>query len=51
MSYPDPVYFGDTGEMNAILRPATADAHIVITSRSAAILFTCEVRSCWTTEP
>jgi hypothetical protein len=32
MSYPDPVYFGDTGETSAILRPATADADIVMAS-------------------
>ena len=32
MSYPDPVYFGDTGEASATLRPATADADIVMAS-------------------
>jgi len=32
MSYPDPVYFGDTGEKNATLRPATVDADIVMAS-------------------
>lgn len=30
MSYPDPVYFGDAGEASATLRPATADADIVM---------------------
>jgi mannose-6-phosphate isomerase-like protein (cupin superfamily) len=30
LSYPDPVYLGDTGEPSAILRPATADADIVM---------------------
>ena len=32
MSYPDPVYFGDTGETSATLRPATADLDIVMAS-------------------
>jgi mannose-6-phosphate isomerase-like protein (cupin superfamily) len=32
MSYPDPVYLGDTGESSATLRPATADADIVMAS-------------------
>ena len=30
MSYPEPVYVGDTGETSAILRPAAADADIVM---------------------
>ncbi|NRQ35042.1 cupin domain-containing protein [Nonomuraea sp. NN258] len=29
MSYPDPRYFGDTGEINATFRPATADPDLV----------------------
>jgi len=32
MSYPDPVYMGDTGETSSILRCATADADIVMAS-------------------
>jgi mannose-6-phosphate isomerase-like protein (cupin superfamily) len=32
MSYPDPVYLGDTGETSSILRSATADADIVMAS-------------------
>ena len=30
MSYPEPVYLGDSGETSATLRPATADADIVM---------------------
>ena len=32
LSYPDPVYLGDTGEPSAIRRPGTADADIVMAS-------------------
>ena len=45
MSYPEPAYLGDTGEPSATLRPATAEADIVMANGVRVSYLTTAARS------